>query len=274
MRVGFIGLGSQGSPIAERIARSGQFETVVWARRREALAPFRGGVAEIAASISELGQGLDVLATCVFDAEGTREILFGPGGAAHTMPRGSVVMCHSTVAPQEIADISAEAGQYGLRVLDAPVSGGAPKAAAGELVVMAGGDKSAYEDALPVIRTFSSLVVYLGAAGAGQKAKLLNNTMLAAHIAIASDVFAIADELGLDRSGLGDILRSGSGRSYGVEIFIGSGSLEPFTHSPARPTLTKDVGLLSRVIDGLPVGSVLMPPARTFVAELDRIAGT
>ncbi|MGX7677961.1 NAD(P)-dependent oxidoreductase [Jatrophihabitans sp. DSM 45814] len=274
MRVGFVGLGSQGSPIAERIANSGQFDTVVWARREEPLEPFRAGPARIAGSLAELGDGLDVLATCVFDAEGTREILFGPGGAAHSMPRGATVICHSTVAPQEIADIGAEAGKYGLRVLDAPVSGGAPKAAAGELIVMIGGDRQTYEQALPVLETYSNQIVYLGGLGAGQQAKLLNNTMLAAHVAIAHDVFALADELGMDRAALGQILRNGSGRSFGVEVYAGSGSLEAMINSPIRPTLTKDVNLLTQLLKGAKAGSVLLTPAHTFVQELDAIDAT
>jgi 3-hydroxyisobutyrate dehydrogenase len=270
MKVGFIGLGSQGSPIAERIAQSGKFDTVVWARRAEALEPFRDGPARIAGSIAELGEGLDVLATCVFDAAGTREILFGPGGAAPLMREGGIVICHSTVAPQEIAEIGAEAEKYGLRVLDAPVSGGAPKAAAGELIVMVGGDSATYQQAIPVIETYSNQIVFLGGLGAGQQAKLLNNTMLAAHIAIAADVFAAADELGMDRTGLGQILRNGSGRSFGVDVFFGSGSLAAMVDSPIRPTLTKDVTLLSQLIGGLDAGSVLLGPAQTFVTELDR----
>jgi 3-hydroxyisobutyrate dehydrogenase len=277
MRVGFIGLGSQGTPIAERIANSGTVDTVVWARRAEALAPFRGGPAKIAASPAELGEGLDLLATCVFDAQGTREILFGPDGAARTMPSGAIVMCHSTVSPQEIADLAAEAETFGLRLLDAPVSGGAPKAAAGELVVMVGGDEATFDEAIPVIETYSNLALRLGPIGAGQQAKLLNNTMLAAHLAIAHDVFAVAAELGLDQAGLGQILRSGSGRSFGLEVYLGSGALEPMTRSPLRPTLTKDVGLLSGVIDtsiadGTDAGTVLLPPAKKLIADLDRIA--
>jgi 3-hydroxyisobutyrate dehydrogenase len=270
MKVGFIGLGSQGSPIAQRIAQSGKFDTVVWARRAEALQPFQGGPARIASSVAELGAGLDVLATCVFDAAGTREILFGPGGAAPGMRAGAIIICHSTVSPQEIADIGAEAETYGLRVLDAPVSGGAPKAAAGELIVMVGGDTATYQEAIPVIETYSNQIVFLGGLGAGQQAKLLNNTMLAAHVAIADDVFAAADELGMDRQGLGQILRNSSGRSYGVDVFLGSGSLAAMVDSPIRPTLTKDVQLLSRLIGGLDAGSVLLGPAQTFVTELDR----
>jgi 3-hydroxyisobutyrate dehydrogenase len=271
MKVGFVGLGSQGKPIAERMAEYGQFDTVVWARRPEASASFAGGPAQIASSLTELSQDLDVLSTCVFDAEGTREILFGPGGVAHSMPRGGVVICHSTVSPQEINAISVEAAEYGLRVLDAPVSGGAPKAAAGELVVMVGGDHTTYEQVLPILQTFSNQVVHLGPVGAGQQAKLLNNTMLAAHIAIADDAFKVAAELGLDQAALGQILRNGSGRSFGVEVYLGSGSLAPMVDSQIRPTLTKDVNLVAQVVEGLTVGSVLVEPARTFIAALDAL---
>jgi 3-hydroxyisobutyrate dehydrogenase len=269
-KVGFIGLGSQGSPIAERIVNSGLFDTVVWARRAEALAPFQGGPARIASSAADLGTDLDVLATCVFDAAGTHEILFGPDGAADSMGEGGIVICHSTVSPQEIADLGAEAAKHGLRLLDAPVSGGAPKAAAGEMIVMVGGDEATYREAIPVIETYSNQMVFLGGLGAGQQAKLLNNTMLAAHVAIANDVFAVAAELGMDRQGLGAILRNGSGRSFGVDVFLGSGSLPAMVDSPIRPTLTKDVGLLSQLVQDLNAGSVLLGPAQNFVAELDR----
>jgi 3-hydroxyisobutyrate dehydrogenase len=271
MKVGFIGLGNQGSPIAGRIAHSGQFDTVVWARRAEALEPFRDGSARIAASVAELADGLDVLVTCVFDAAGTREILFGPGGAATVLAQGTVVVCHSTLAPQEIADIAAEAEKYGLRVLDAPVSGGPFKAAAGEMIVMVGGDQATYEYVLPVLNTYANQIVYLGGIGAGQQAKLLNNTMLAAHIGIANDVFQVARELGLDAKGLGEILRNGSGRSYGVEVFIGSGSLEPMVNSTIRLTLSKDVELLSRTIKELAAGDTLLGPAHAFIGALETL---
>jgi 3-hydroxyisobutyrate dehydrogenase len=271
MKVGFIGLGSQGKPIAERMAEHGAFTTAVWARRPEASASSAGGRARVATSLADLGRDLDVLSTCVFDAQGTREILFAADGIASVMPRGGVIICHSTVAPQEIAEISAEAAEFGLRVLDAPVSGGAPKAAAGELVVMVGGDQSTYEEVLPILETFSNQIVHLGPVGAGQQAKLLNNTMLAAHIAIADDTFKVAARLGLDQGALGQILRNGSGRSFGVEIYLGSGSLAPMVDSQIRPTLTKDVGLVSQVVAGLDVGSVLVNPARTFVEALDAL---
>lgn len=270
-RVGFLGLGSQGAPIAERIANSGRYETVVWARREEALAPFRHGSATIAPSIAELGTGLDLLATCVFDADGTREVLFGEGGAAHTMPTGAIVVCHSTVSPLEITEIGKEAAdRFGLRVLDAPVSGGAPRAAVGELVVMVGGDETTFQEASPVIATYSNLTVHVGPLGAGQQAKLLNNAMFAAHIGIAHDVFEVGRRLGLDAAAFGQILRNGSARSYGLELFVNAGSLEPMTRSPLRPALTKDVELLVSLLDEWEEGATLLAPAKKLIDDLAR----
>lgn len=273
MRVGFVGLGSMGAPMARRLADSGSLDVVVWARRPESLEPFQSGPARIAGSLAELAEGLDVLCTCVFDAAGTREILFGPGGAAHSLPRGSVIMCHSTVAPNEIVDIATEAASYGLRVLDAPVSGGAPKVEAGELVVMIGGEQATLEDVQPLLQVLTNTVVYLGAVGSAQQAKLLNNTLLSAHMALAHDVFSLADELGVDRAGLGEILRNGSGRSYGAEMYSRVGSLEPLAHTTG-PTLSKDVQLLSDLVRGRKAGSLLLPPATELMAEFKRISNT
>lgn len=227
----------------------------------------------IADSVTQLGAGVDLLATCVFDAHDTREVLFGPGGAAHSMPTGAIVMCHSTVSPQEIQEIGWEAAdRFGLRVLDAPVTGGAPKAAVGELVVMVGGDEATYREAAPVIATYSNLAVHLGPLGAGQQAKLLNNALLAAHIGLAHDLFDVAANLGLDTEALGQILRNGSGRSYGLDLFLNFGSLQPMSNSPMRPALTKDVELLGSMLSGRSDGSILLAPAQRFIADLAREA--
>ena len=144
----------------------------------------------------------------------------------------------------------------------------APKAAAGELVVMVGGDEATYEEAAPVIATYSNLTVHLGPVGAGQQAKLLNNAVFAAHIALAHDLFDVGRRLGLDAATLGEILRSGSGRSYGLELFVNVGSLEPMTRSPLRPALTKDVELLTGMLEGWEEGATLLAPANKFIDDL------
>lgn len=280
MRVGFVGLGDQGAPIAGRIAEAG-FDCVVWARREQALERFRGGPARVAASLAELGKGVDLLETCVFDAAGTQEVLFGPNGAAHSMAPGSVIAVHSTVSPAEVRAIAARAVELGLRVLDAPVSGGGHKAAQGELVTMVGGDAQALAQCHPVFSTFASLIVHLGGVGAGQQAKLINNAMLTANVAVAADAFDIAERLGLDRDGLAEVLRNGSGRSYGVELAARRAALAHMANSQARPTLGKDVRLLAELLSDAPPGAaaagegprpVLLPVAQALIALWDSTA--
>jgi 3-hydroxyisobutyrate dehydrogenase-like beta-hydroxyacid dehydrogenase len=102
----------------------------------------------------------------------------------------------------------------------------------------------------------------------------LNNALLAAHIGLAHDLFDVGRRLGLDPAALGQILRNGSGRSYGLDLFVASGSLEPMTRSPMRPTLTKDVELLLSMLDGWEEGVVLLAPAMRFITDLARIFGS
>ncbi|MCW2522214.1 MAG: 6-phosphogluconate dehydrogenase NAD-binding [Frankiales bacterium] len=272
MRVGFVGLGNQGAPIAQRIVQAG-FDTVVWARRPESLADFRAGPATIAGTLGELGAGLDLLETCVFDAAGTREILFGPDGAARTMPRGSAIAVHSTVAPEEIIEIADEAQTYGLRVLDAPVSGGHYRAIEGQMVTMVGGEQDLFEACRPVFESFSARIIHLGPVGGGQRAKLLNNAMLTAHIGLANDALEVGARFGLDRAALAEVLVNGSGRSYGVEMLSGAGSLRDVANSQARPTLGKDVRLLAQVLDDFPGSAAnLMSAALDTVRLFDELA--
>ena len=280
VRVGFVGLGDQGAPIAHRIAADG-FDCVVWARRQQALEPFRAGPARVAGSLAELGESVELLETCVFDAAGTQEVLFGPNGAAHTMAPGSVIAVHSTVSPAEVCAVAVQAGTMGLRVLDAPVSGGGLKAARGELVTMIGGDAQTLERCRPVFSTFANLIVHLGGVGAGQQAKLVNNTMLTANIAVAAGAFEIAERLGLDREGLAEVLRNGSGRSYGAELAARPGALQQLANSQARPTLAKDVRLLAELLsiaapgspaDGAGAWPVLLPVAQELIARWDAAA--
>jgi 3-hydroxyisobutyrate dehydrogenase len=281
VRVGFVGLGDQGAPVAHRIAAAG-FDCVVWARRQQALEPFRAGPAKVAGSLAELGESVELLETCVFDAVGTQEVLFGPDGAAQTMAPGSIIAVHSTVSPAEVRAVAAQAARRGLRVLDAPVSGGGLRAARGELVTMIGGDADTLEQCRPVFGTFANLIVHLGGVGAGQQAKLINNAMLAANTAVAADAFGIAERLGLDPDGLAEVLRNGSGRSYGVEMAAPPGALRYMANSKARPTLAKDVRLLAELLSGAAPGPapgpapggagawpVLLPVAQELIARLD-----
>jgi 3-hydroxyisobutyrate dehydrogenase len=240
-RVGFVGLGSQGAPMARRIVDAG-FPTTLWARRPSSLKPFADSEAVVAPSLPELGSSTELLGVCVVDDAGVDEVLRGPDGALATMAPGGVVVVHSTVHPDTCLRLQDDFPD--LHVVDAPVSGGGHKAAAGELLVMAGGAAEVVERCRPVLSTFGDPVLHLGPLGAGQDAKVLNNAVFAAQLALAAEAFALADGRGLDRAGVAAVFADGSGRSYAADIVAGSGfdvaALAPF----AGELLAKDVGIL------------------------------
>jgi 3-hydroxyisobutyrate dehydrogenase len=241
MRIGFIGLGSQGAPMARRIVDAG-FPTTLWARRPESLEPFADSAAEVANTPAEVGAAVDVLGVCVVDDAGLDEVLRGTDGALAAMAAGTTVVVHSTVHPATCVALQRDFPD--LHVLDAPVSGGGHKAAEGELLVMVGGPAEVLERCRSVIATFGDPILHLGPLGSGQEAKLLNNAVFAAQLAIAAEVFGLAADRGLDQQAVAAILGSGSGRSYAAYVVAGGGfdleGLAPF----AGALLAKDVGIL------------------------------
>ena len=220
-RVGFIGLGSQGGPMAQQIIDAG-YTTTLWARRPETLEPYEGNVAPSPLRRPPtLGAASDVLCICVVDDAGVDEILRGADGALATLADGSIVVIHSTVRPSTCIRLQDDFPS--LRILDAPVSGGGHKAAARELLVMVGGDEATLDECRPILETFGNPVLHLGPLGAGQEAKLLNNTLFTAQLALAAEVFDVAAQRGLDQASVAQILATGSGRSFAADIVGGSG---------------------------------------------------
>jgi 3-hydroxyisobutyrate dehydrogenase-like beta-hydroxyacid dehydrogenase len=243
-RVGFVGLGSQGAAMARRIIEAG-FSTTLWARRQASLEPFGDTRAHIAASRDALGAASDVLCVCVVDDADVDEVLRGSDGvpgALGAMREGSIVVLHSTVHPSTCLALQADFRH--LHVVDAPVSGGGDKAAAGELLVMVGGPPEVVARCTPIFAAYGDPVLHLGPLGAGQEAKLLNNAAFTAQLALAAEVFDLAASRGLDPSAVATVLAAGSGRSYATEVVAGMG----FTLAPlgevAGPLLAKDIGIV------------------------------
>jgi 3-hydroxyisobutyrate dehydrogenase-like beta-hydroxyacid dehydrogenase len=249
VRVGFIGLGDQGLPMAQRIHGAG-FPLSLWARRSESLMPFADRDVTIAASPAEVGRGSDVVGICLFDAAGVRDVLLGPDGVVRGLSPGGVVVVHTTLAPDEVRSIAAEVSAAGLSMLDAPVSGGHAAAERGALTVMVGGDRTSLDRARPVLESYATDVVHLGGVGAGQQAKLLNNAMFAAQIVLADDVLRLGAMLGLDPQSLAGVLATSSSSCTAARTRYAVGSLAGLAASQANPTLTKDVSLLGLALPG------------------------
>jgi len=245
-RYGFIGLGNIGLPMAQTIARVG-LPLTVWARRPESMVDFPDEVGR-AATPRELAQQCDVIGLCLFDAASVDEVVFGPKGLAEGFRSGSILLIHSTVLPQYVIDLEARLAPVGVRVIDAPISGGAPAAAAGELTIMIGGSPKDCDDAAPVIDAMSDNAVRLGAVGAGQKTKLLNNSIFTAQLGLVNAMLELADVLEIDRSGALTALATSSGGSYALDMFARGGSVATMAGSQARPLLAKDVRLLASMV--------------------------
>lgn len=240
MRVGFIGLGSQGAPMARRIVEGGH-ELTLWARRSASLEPFADTSAEIAGTPAELGAASDLVCLCVVGDDDVRQVLDGDTGVLAGLAPGGIVAIHSTVHPDTCREIAEQSARQGVTVIDAPVSGGGPAAADGTLLVMVGGDQEAVDRARPVFVTFADPIVHLGALGSGQVAKILNNLLFSANLGAALSALELGDALGVDRQSLCQVLARGSATSKAVNsISMFGGTVEGLAPI-AGALLQKDV---------------------------------
>lgn len=242
--IGFIGVGSQGGPMAHRIADAGM-DLVVWARRPEVLGAYTAKGARAAESVSQLGTLCDHVGICVVN---DADVLAITDQLIPAMKPGGRIAVHSTVLPDTVAKLEAQCDERGLAFIDAPVSGGSPAAEAGALTVMCGGRQEAFDAALPVFRTFGRLVVLLGPAGAGQRAKIVNNAMLSANMGVAMAAIEAAQALDIERGAFIELIQASSGRSFGFEVFARLPS--PAAFATGAPMLLKDINLLKAVLPG------------------------
>lgn len=258
-KFGFIGLGSQGAPMARRMIETGH-ELVLWARRPESLLPFSNTQASHAASVSELGEQVDYCAVCVVDDAGVRQVC---NELIPAMAPGGVIVVHSTVHPDLCKALASECTANNLSLVDAPVSGGGESAANGTLTVMLGGDSDTVASIRPVLESFAGTIVHLGGVGSGQVAKLINNTLMAANLALAHHALEAAGALGIDRAALVDLVKVSSGHSFSFDVRARMPEPAAFAHG--AKLLQKDVGLLGQTIGEQPNYAVLRDVAESFL---------
>ncbi|MHB8464753.1 MAG: NAD(P)-dependent oxidoreductase [Acidimicrobiales bacterium] len=236
-RVGFIGLGSQGAPMARRIVEEG-FPLSIWARRPDSVAPFADTAAAIAASPADLAERSDIVCLCVVADSDVEDVLRRDDGVFAGMARGGIVVVHSTIDPDSCARLAAHGAAQGIALIDAPVSGGGIAAAERRLLMMVGGNDQAVAVCRPVFESFANPIVHLGPVGSGQVAKLMNNLVFTAHIAVAAETFALAEGLGVSRAAMNEVLARGSGASFAASVVGASGSVGL---AGAAPLLRKDL---------------------------------
>jgi 3-hydroxyisobutyrate dehydrogenase len=245
MRVGFIGLGDQGAPMARRIVDAG-YSTTLWARRPATLEPFAGTPAKLAGSPAELAAASDLVCVCVVGDTDVEQITFGEHGLLAGFASGGVIAVHSTVHPDTCRELAEKAAGEGVSVIDAPVSGGGRAAEEGRLLVMVGGDGDVVERCRPVFATFANSVVHLGGVGAAQVTKLLNNLVYTANLGTAAAALNLGRALGVTPERLADVITCGSGSSFALNSVKKTGSLDRLG-GLAGSLLQKDVRLVAEL---------------------------
>ena len=194
--VGVIGLGSMGLGVARTLVKKG-FQVHAHDVRPQVVKAFEkeGGIA--AANPGEVGANASVLIILVVNADQTDEVLFGRNGAAPRMARGSVVIASATVAPAYAEELGQRLAQHGIYLIDAPVSGGAARAATGQLSIMASGNKIAFRNARQALDAIAAKVYRLGEyPGMGSKVKMINQLLAGVHIAAACEAMALGIRAG------------------------------------------------------------------------------
>lgn len=268
--VGIVGVGAMGSGVAHALLARG-FEVHVHDIVAERQARAVAGGALGCASSREVAERAAIVITLVVDAAQTRDVLFGPRGAAGALAADAVVVMCSTIAPADAEAIAAQLDRQRVAMLDAPISGGPARAQAGTLSIMAAGSDAAFARCAALLDAMSARLFRVGTApGDGSRMKVVNNMLAAANLAAGCEALALAAKLGLDLRQVREVVNASSGASW---IFADrmaralEGDYEP---RAAARVLTKDVGLFVDAAQGAGVSAPMAECARRVF--LDTVA--
>ena len=213
MRVGVIGLGIMGAPMARNLLSAGH-EVVVHGRRASRVQPLLEAGARSAATSAEVAAGADAVVTCLPDGPDVEQVVLGTDGVLAGAAPGLLVIDTSTIAPDTARALAARCTEAGVAFLDAPVSGGEQGAIAGTLSIMVGGDGAACERAAPVFAAIGKTVTHMGASGQGQMTKLVNQVIGATTLAAVAEGLTLAAHAGLDPAAVLAAVGSGAATSW------------------------------------------------------------
>ncbi|MCX6543841.1 MAG: NAD(P)-binding domain-containing protein [Acidobacteria bacterium] len=268
-RIGFIGLGLMGKPMALNLLKAG-FSLVVNSRSRPPVDILVEAGATAAATAADVAGQSDVIITMVPDSPDVRAVLEGPGGVFETVRAGSVIVDMSTIAPAVSRELAAKAAARGVQMLDAPVSGGEIGAINASLSIMVGGDAATLERVRPIFNAVGNpeRVVHIGPSGAGQVCKACNQICIGGALASVGEAFAIARKAGIDPAKVREALMGGFAASrvldvHGERILKGN-------YVPGFKTKLyhKDLGIVMQTIHELAVSAPVAAVVQQYVSAM------
>ena len=247
LKVCVIGLGSMGFGMASSLLRDG-YSVTGYDLNAEAVAQLVNLGGNPAQSPGEAASGANVVLCVVVNAAQTESVLFGPAGAAVAMAPGGVILSCATMPPDAARDFAARAAASGVGYLDAPISGGAVRAAAGELTIMASGAAAVFALVRPVLESIAAKVYELGEdAGTGAAFKIVNQLLAGVHIAAACEAITFAKAMNLDITKVYDVITASAGNSWMFENRVPHILEGDYSPRSAVDIFTKDLGIVSDI---------------------------
>ena len=217
MKTGFIGVGEMGGPMAVNLAST--YEVTAYCHSESDRHYLAGSKVAITDNLHAAGAA-DVVFLCLPNAKSVEQVLFGEGGLSKTLSAGTVVVDTGTIEHGATLSFHERLAAMSVAFIDAPISGMRKRAEDGTLTMMCGGDSEQVDKLRPLLTTMASAVIHMGPVGSGQLTKLVNQLLFDINAAALAEILPLATKLGLDPEKIGDVVNSGTGRSYASEFFI------------------------------------------------------
>jgi 3-hydroxyisobutyrate dehydrogenase len=217
-KIGFIGLGNMGLPMAQNLIKAG-YSVQGFDLSREQTVAFTASGGQAAAGAKAAATGVEIVITMLPAGQHVREVYLGADGVLATASANALLIDSSTIDVESARAVAAAADKKGLPMLDAPVSGGVGGAQGGTLTFMCGGSDEAFARAKPILEKMGKTIVHAGGAGNGQAAKICNNMILGVSMIAVSEAFVLAEKLGLDAQKLFDISSKSSGQCWSMTTY-------------------------------------------------------
>jgi 3-hydroxyisobutyrate dehydrogenase/2-hydroxy-3-oxopropionate reductase len=266
LELGFVGLGRMGLPMTRNLLRAG-YAVSVHNRSRAVVERLAAEGARPAENPAQVAAASDLALTCLPTPQAVEEVFFGLGGLLEGARASSILIDCSTVSPALSRRLYQAAAERGLSFLDAPVSGGPEGAEAATLTIMAGGDRDAFDRALPVLQTIGQNVHHIGPPGAGSAIKLTNQLLVGVHTAAAIEAAVLAAKAGVDPQMLLDVVSTSYGGSTMFRRVLSRCIERDFEPGSQMTLLIKDLELIHQVADELNTRTLLASVAHELFKE-------
>ena len=272
-RIAFIGLGAMGFPMAGHLAKTGHNVTVFnrTAERASAWQAEYGG--QIAATPAEAAEHQDAIMICVGNDDDVLAVTTGDEGALKTLPEGALLIDHTTTSEALAISLAQIASKSGVAFLDAPVSGGQIGAENGVLTVMAGGDETAFQSALPLLECYAKSVKRMGPVGAGQLTKMVNQICIAGLLQGLSEGIHFAERAGLDVTAVMEVIAQGAAQSWQMNNRASTMIAGEFDFGFAVDWMRKDLGIAIAAAEKVGAPVPVTQVVDGFYADVQNLGG-